>query len=125
MCRKATGDVIRSYKLDGVNVDEDYARYYPYGTLASKVLGFTGGDNQGIIGLEVKYDEYLQGTEGLILTTTDVRGLEVENTAEKRVEPVNGMDLYLSIDYNMQAYAQQVADKRCWLKKRPKGFLLF
>ena len=117
---KATGDVIRSYKLDGVNVDEDYARYYPYGTLASKVLGFTGGDNQGIIGLEVKYDEYLQGTEGLILTTTDVRGLEVENTAEKRVEPVNGMDLYLSIDYNMQAYAQQVADKML-AQKEAKG----
>lgn len=117
---KATGDVIRSYKLDGVNVDEDYARYYPYGTLASKVLGFTGGDNQGIIGLEVKYDEYLQGTEGLILTTTDVRGLEVENTAEKRVEPVNGMDLYLSIDYNMQAYAQLVADKML-AQKEAKG----
>ena len=80
---KALGDRIRSYKLDGVNVDEDYSRYYPYGTLASKVLGFTGSDNQGIIGLEVKYDQYLQGTEGLILTTTDVRGLEVDNTAEK------------------------------------------
>lgn len=108
---KAVGDAIRSYKLDGVNVDEDYARYYPSGSLASKVLGFTGGDNQGIIGLEVKYNDYLQGTEGAILTTTDVRGLEVENAAEKRIEPVNGMDLYTSIDYNMQAYAQQVADK--------------
>ena len=108
---KATGDIIRSYKLDGVNVDEDYSRYYPYDNLASKVLGFTGGDNQGIIGLEVKYDEYLQGTEGAILTTTDVRGLEVENTAEKRIEPINGQNLYTSIDYNIQTYAQQIADK--------------
>ena len=108
---KAVGDVIRSYKLDGVNVDEDYARYYPYNELASKVLGFTGGDNQGIIGLEVKYDNYLAGTEGAILTTTDVRGLRVENSAEKRIEPVNGLDLYTSIDYNIQAYCQQIADK--------------
>lgn len=108
---KAVGDVIRSYKLDGVNVDEDYARYYPCDELASKILGFTGGDNQGIIGLEVKYDDYLKGTDGAILTTTDVRGLEVENSAEKRIEPVNGMDLYTSIDYNIQSYAQQVADK--------------
>lgn len=108
---KATGDIIRSYKLDGVNVDEDYSRYYPYDELASKVLGFTGGDNQGIIGLEVKYDSYLQGTPGAILTTTDVRGLEVENTAEKRIEPVNGQNLYTSIDYNIQSYCQQIADK--------------
>ena len=108
---KATGDVIRSYKLNGVNVDEDYARYYPYNELASKVLGFTGGDNQGIIGLEVKYDDYLSGKPGAILTTTDVRGLEVENTAEKRIEPVNGLDLYTSMDYNIQAYCQQIADK--------------
>lgn len=117
---KALGDRIRSYKLDGVNVDEDYSRYYPYGTLASKVLGFTGSDNQGIIGLEVKYDQYLQGTEGLILTTTDVRGLEVDNTAEKRVDPVDGLDLYTSIDYNIQAYAQQVAD-RMLEQKEAKG----
>lgn len=108
---KAVGDVIRSYKLDGVNVDEDYARYYPCDELASKILGFTGGDNQGIIGLEVKYDDYLKGIDGAILTTTDVRGLEVENSAEKRIEPVNGMNLYTSIDYNIQSYAQQVADK--------------
>lgn len=108
---KAIGDRIRSYKLDGVNVDEDYSRYYPYDTLASKVLGFTGGDNQGILGLEVKYDEALQGTDGLILTTTDVRGLEVENTAQKRVEPIAGKNLYTSIDYNIQVYAQQVAEK--------------
>lgn len=108
---KAVGDIIRSYKLDGVNVDEDYSRYYPFSELASKVIGFTGGDNQGIIGLEVIYDEYLQGTEGAILTTTDVRGLEVENTAEKRIEPVKGMDLYTSIDYNIQTYVQQIADK--------------
>ncbi len=108
---KSVGDEIRSYKLDGVNVDEDYARYYPYGQLASKVLGFTGADNQGIIGLEVKYDEYLAGTAGAILTTTDVRGLEVENTAEKRIEPENGSDLYISLDYNIQAWCQQIADK--------------
>jgi len=108
---KEVGDIIRSYKLDGVNVDEDYARYYPFGTLASKVIGFTGSDNQGIIGLEVIYDEYLKGSEGSILTTTDVRGIEVENAAETRIDPVKGSDLYTSIDYNIQTYAQQVADK--------------
>lgn len=108
---KEVGDIIRSYKLDGVNVDEDYARYYPFGTLASKVIGFTGSDNQGIIGLEVIYDEYLKGSEGSILTTTDVRGIEVENAAETRIDPVKGGDLYTSIDYNIQTYAQQVADK--------------
>lgn len=108
---KETGDLIRSYKLDGVMVDEDYARYYPYDELASKILGFTGGDNQGIIGLEVKYDEYLQGEEGTILTVTDVRGVEVENSAEKRVEPVMGESLYLSLDYNIQAYVTQVAER--------------
>lgn len=108
---KEVGDIIRSYKLDGVNVDEDYARYYPFGTLASKVIGFTGSDNQGIIGMEVIYDEYLKGSEGSILTTTDVRGIEVENAAETRIDPVKGSDLYTSIDYNIQTYAQQVADK--------------
>lgn len=108
---KEVGDIIRSYKLDGVNVDEDYARYYPFGKLASKVIGFTGSDNQGIIGLEVIYDAYLKGTEGSILTTTDVRGVEVENAAETRIDPVKGSDLYTSIDYNIQTYAQQVADK--------------
>lgn len=108
---KETGDLIRSYKLDGVMVDEDYSRYYPYGTLASKVLGFTGGDNQGIIGIEVMYDDHLQGTAGKILTVTDVNGIEVDNTAEKRVDPVMGDSLYLSLDYNIQAYAAQVAEQ--------------
>ena len=108
---KETGDLIRSYKLDGVMVDEDYYRYYPYGTLASKVLGFTGGDNQGIIGIEVMYDDHLQGTAGKILTVTDVNGIEVDNTAEKRVDPVMGDSLYLSLDYNIQAYAAQVAEQ--------------
>lgn len=85
---KETGDRIRSYDLAGVKVDEDYKRYYPYDTLASKVLGFTGGDNQGIIGLDVKYEEYLKGDNGTILTTTDARGIELEGVAEDRVEPV-------------------------------------
>ena len=108
---KETGDLIRSYKLDGVMVDEDYSRYYPYDSLASKVIGFTGGDNQGIIGLEVMYDEYLQGEPGRILTVTDVSGIEVDNEAEKRVDPVMGESLYLSLDYNIQSYATQVAER--------------
>lgn len=108
---KETGDLIRSYKLKGVNVDEDYTRYYPYGTLASKVLGFTGGDNQGIIGLEVVYDSILSGQEGTILTKTDVRGIEVENAAETRVDPVPGNDLYISMDYHIQTFVTQVAEK--------------
>lgn len=108
---KETGDLIRSYKLDGVMVDEDYSRYYPFDDLAAKTIGFTGGDNQGIIGLEVKYDDYLQGEEGRILTVTDVRGIEVENSAETRVEPVMGESLHLSLDYNIQAYVTQIAEK--------------
>lgn len=108
---KEQGDKIRSYKLDGVNVDEDYARYYPYESFASKVIGFTGGDNQGVIGLEVAYDEYLKGKEGKLLTKTDVRGVEVENEAEKREDPVPGYHLNTSIDYNIQTFVQQVADK--------------
>ena len=108
---KETGDLIRSYKLDGVMVDEDYSRYYPYDELASKIIGFTGGDNQGIIGLEVMYDNYLQGEDGRILTVTDVRGIEVENSAETRVDPVMGQSLYLSLDYNIQSYVTQVAEK--------------
>lgn len=108
---KAIGDEIRACKLDGVMVDEDYARYYPCGSLASKVLGFTGGDNQGIIGLEVKYDEYLKGEEGFILTVTDARGIEVENVSENRVEPVRGSDLHISLDYTIQSYVQQTAEK--------------
>lgn len=117
---KALGDKIREYKLDGVMVDEDYTRYYPYKTLASKVLGFTGGDNQGIIGLEVQYDAYLQGIEGTILTTTDARGIEVENTSEGRVEPIPGNDLYISLDYTIQSYVQQVA-KRIMEQKEAKS----
>lgn len=113
---KETGDTIRAYGLSGVKVDEDYKRYYPYGTLASKVLGFTGADNQGILGLEVKYDEYLQGTNGKILTLTDARGIEIENAGESRLEPVNGYDLCLSLDYNIQMYCEQAAKKVCTKK---------
>ena len=108
---KETGDRIREAGLAGVKVDEDYKRYYPYETLASKVIGFTGGDNQGILGLEVKYDEYLQGTNGKILTLTDARGIEIENAGESRLEPVNGYDLYISLDHNIQMYCEQAAQK--------------
>lgn len=108
---KELGDKIRSYQLKGVMVDEDYTRNYPYGTLASKVLGFTGGDNQGIIGLEVKYDQWLKGIEGAILTVTDARGVEVGHAAEDRVESVPGNDLYTSLDYTIQCYVQQTAQK--------------
>ena len=113
---KETGDAIRAYGLSGVKVDDDYKRYYPYGTLASKVLGFTGADNQGILGLEVKYDEYLQGTNGKILTLTDARGIEIENAGESRLEPVNGYDLCLSLDRNIQMYCEQAAKKVCTKK---------
>ena len=113
---KETGDAIRAYGLSGVKVDEDYKRYYPYGTLASKVLGFTGADNQGILGLEVTYDEYLQGTNGKILTLTDARGIEIENAGESRLEPVNGYDLCLSLDRNIQMYCEQAAKKVCTKK---------
>ena len=108
---KETGDRIRAYELDGVKVDEDFKRYYPYGNLASKVLGFTGGDNQGIIGLEVKYENYLKGVNGMIMTTTDARGIELADTLEDRVEPVSGDTLQVSLDYNIQEYAQQAAEK--------------
>ena len=108
---KETGDRIRAYELDGVKVDEDFKRYYPYDNLASKVLGFTGGDNQGIIGLEVKYENYLKGVNGMILTTTDARGIELADTMEDRVEPVSGDTLQVSLDYNIQEYAQQAAEK--------------
>ncbi len=106
---KEKGDAVRAYKLDGVKVDEDYKRYYPYGELASKVLGFTGGDNQGIIGLEVKYEDYLKGQEGTILTVTDARGVEISEAGEEREEPVPGKDLYISLDINIQSYATQIA----------------
>ena len=108
---KETGDAIRSYELAGVKIDEDYKRYYPYNELASKVIGFTGGDNQGIIGIEVKYDEYLEGINGKILTLTDARGVEIKNAGERRSEPVEGDALYLSLDYNIQMYAAQAAVK--------------
>ena len=108
---KETGDAIRSYELAGVKIDEDYKRYYPYNELASKVIGFTGGDNQGIIGIEVKYDEYLEGINRKILTLTDARGVEIKNAGERRSEPVEGDDLYLSLDYNIQMYAAQAAVK--------------
>lgn len=108
---KETGERIRAYGLAGVKVDEDYKRYYPYDTLASKVLGFTGGDNQGIIGLEVKYDEYLQGINGKILTLTDARGIEIKNAGESRLDPIDGNNLHISMDYNIQMYAQQAATK--------------
>lgn len=106
---KEKGDAIRAYNLAGVKVDEDYKRYYPYDSLASKVLGFTGGDNQGIIGLEVKYEEYLKGQEGTILTITDARGIEIDEAGEERIEPVPGNDLYISLDMNIQSYATQLA----------------
>lgn len=108
---KSVGDKIREYGLEGVKVDEDFKRYYPYDELASKVLGFTGSDNQGIIGLEVKYEDWLKGTDGTILTTTDARGIELENMAEGRIEPVAGNNLQLSLDYNIQKYAQQAAQR--------------
>ena len=108
---KSTGDAIRECRLDGVKVDEDYKRYYPYGSLASRVLGFTGGDNQGIIGLEVKYDEILKGKPGKILTTTDARGIELDSLGERRKEPEEGKSLWLSLDINIQKYAQQEALK--------------
>ncbi len=106
---KAVGDRIREYDLAGVKVDEDYKRYYPFDSLASKALGFTGGDNQGIIGLEVVYDTYLEGTPGQILTVTDAKGIEVESAGERRMEPVAGLDLCISMDLNVQSYATQLA----------------
>ena len=108
---KEIGDRIRSYGYAGVKVDEDFKRYYPYGDLASKVLGFTGSDNQGIIGLEVKYDEVLEGIDGKILTTTDARGIELDGIGESRVEPVAGYNLKISLDTNIQEYCQQAAEK--------------
>lgn len=117
---KAMGDLIRSYHLEGVKVDEDYKRYYPYDTLASTVLGFTGGDNQGIIGLEVKYEQYLKGLNGKILTMSDAAGIEIENAAEDRIEPVAGQDLYISLDVNIQRYCEQAAYQVLEKKKAQK-----
>ena len=107
--QKSVGDQIMNLGLSGVKVDEDYKRYYPYGSLASKVLGFTGADNQGIIGLEVMYERYLKGRDGLILTTSDAKGTELQNAAEERVEPVPGNTLTVSLDVNIQKYAEQAA----------------
>lgn len=108
---KETGDIIRDYHLAGVKVDEDYRRYYPYDSLASKVLGFTGADNQGIVGLEVQYEEYLRGTTGKILTKTDAKGVELDGMAELRKEGVPGNTLHVSLDVNIQKYAEQAAMK--------------
>lgn len=108
---KEIGDRIREYDLDGVMIDEDYKRYYPFGELASKVIGFTGADNQGIIGLEVHYESVLKGEEGKILTLTNARGIEMENRAEQRVEPQAGTSLYTSLDVNIQQYVQQACEK--------------
>lgn len=117
---KEVGDKIREYNLDGVKVEEDYKRYYPYDSLASKVLGFTGGDNQGIIGLEVKYEETLKGSNGTILTTTDARGIELDAVAEDRIEPMAGKTLEISMDYNIQKYCEQAAEK-VMLEKQADG----
>lgn len=114
---KETSDQIRDMELAGVMVDEDYKRYYPYSEFASKVIGFTGADNQGIVGIEVAYDKYLQGTDGSILTMTTARGLEIDGKAEERVEPVAGTDLYTSLDVNIQTFAQQAAEKVMKAKK--------
>ena len=117
---KETGDRIRNYDMAGGKVDEDYKRYYPYDDLASKVLGFTGGDNQGIIGLEVSYEEYLTGKKGQILTLTDAKGIELDGMGERRKEPEAGKDLYVSIDVNIQRYATQLA-KQAYETKQAAG----
>ena len=114
---KNISDQIRDMELEGVMVDEDYKRYYPYSEFASKVIGFTGADNQGIIGMEVAYDKYLQGKDGSILTMTTARGLEIDGKAEERIEPVAGTSLYTSLDVNIQSFAQQAAKKVMKSKK--------
>jgi stage V sporulation protein D (sporulation-specific penicillin-binding protein) len=121
---KEIGDRIREYDLPGVKVDEDYKRYYPYDELASKVLGFTGADNQGIVGLEVMYEEYLQGEAGTILTVTDASGIEVERMGEQRIEPVPGKDLRISLDRNIQTYATQLASQAMETKEAESVFIL-
>lgn len=121
---KTIGDRIREYDLAGVKVDEDYKRYYPYGELASKVLGFTGGDNQGIIGLEVIYEETLQGDPGMILTITDAKGIEVDTAGERRVDPVPGKDLRISVDRNIQEYATQLAAQACATKEADSVYIV-
>ena len=121
---KTIGDRIREYDLAGVKVDEDYKRYYPYGDLASKVLGFTGGENQGIIGLEVVYEDVLQGDPGMILTVTDAKGIEVDTAGERRVEPVPGRDLRISMDRNIQEYADQLAEQACAAKEADSVYII-
>lgn len=121
---KETGDRIRAYDMAGVKVDEDYKRYYPYGMLASKVLGFTGSDNQGIIGLEVIYEEYLSGTPGKILTVTDAKGIELQEEGERREEPIAGEDLTISLDYNIQNYAMQLASQAYETKEADNVMIL-
>lgn len=121
---KEVGDKIRNLELDGVKVDEDFKRYYPFEELASKVLGFTGGDNQGIIGLEVGYENELKGQNGMILTTTDARGIELNGVAEDRIEPRAGNTLQISLDYNIQMYAQQMAEKVMEEKQAEKVAIL-
>lgn len=121
---KKVGDKIRNLELDGVKVDEDFKRYYPFEELASKVLGFTGGDNQGIIGLEVGYENELKGQNGMILTTTDARGIELDGVAEDRIEPRAGNALQISLDYNIQMYAQQMAEKVMEEKQAEKVAIL-
>ncbi|MDD2972820.1 MAG: penicillin-binding transpeptidase domain-containing protein [Lachnospiraceae bacterium] len=121
---KEIGDRIRTYEYAGVKVDEDFKRYYPYDTLASKVLGFTGGDNQGIIGLEVKYEEYLKGKNGTILAVTDAKGVEIPSKGEKRIEPVPGKDLQTSMDLNIQMYATQLAEQVMEKKQAEAVYLM-
>ena len=121
---KEIGDRIREYDMPGVKVDEDYKRYYPYGMLASKVLGFTGSDNQGIIGLEVQYESYLSGTAGKILTVTDAKGIELQKEGERREEPVAGDDLTISLDYNIQSYAMQLAGQAYETKEAENVMIL-
>ena len=121
---KETGDKIREMELAGVKVDEDFKRYYPYNERASTVIGFTGGATQRIIGLEVRYEDYLKGSNGRILTTTDARGIELEGVAEDRVEPVAGKTLQISMDYNIQMYAQQMAEKVMEEKQADKVAIL-
>lgn len=121
---KEIGDRIREYNMPGVKVDEDYKRYYPYGILASKVLGFTGSDNQGIIGLEVQYESYLSGTAGKILTVTDAKGIELQEEGERREEPIPGDDLIISLDYNIQSYAMQLASQAYETKEAENVMIL-
>ncbi|MBR2037184.1 MAG: peptidoglycan glycosyltransferase, partial [Lachnospiraceae bacterium] len=121
---KEIGDRIRAYDMPGVKVDEDYKRFYPYNLLASKVLGFTGSDNQGIIGLEVMYEDYLSGTPGKILTVTDAKGIELQREGERREEPVAGQDLTISLDLNIQNYAMQLASQAYETKEAENVMIL-